>query len=184
MLSFSSIIIDIFLSDAPWAIALILILLFPKVLNNFPLTPFLLFILSPTIAIFDKEFSIWHSFILFWDISYSNSLSIRFFAVLASDSLTAIHIENSEDAWVIIITFTPFCERASKNLFENPGTPTIPEPSKLIRDIFSIWLIPLTVFSFLDLVELEIHVPIAFGSNVFLIYAGIFFSINGWSDGK
>ena len=37
---------------------LILILLFPKVLNNFPLTPFLLFMLSPTMAMFDKELSI------------------------------------------------------------------------------------------------------------------------------
>ena len=58
VLSFSSIIIEMFLSDAPCAIALILILLFPKVLNSFPLTPCLLFILSPTIAIFDKELSI------------------------------------------------------------------------------------------------------------------------------
>ena len=55
-----------------------------------------------------------------------------------NDSNPPNDIENSDEACVIIITFIPLSERAPKNLFEKPGTPTIPEPSKLIREIFSI----------------------------------------------
>ena len=176
--------IEIFLSEAPWAIALILILFWPKALNSLPLIPFLLFILSPTIAIFDSLDSTWDSFILFWDISNSNSLSIASFAREASFEFTAIHIENSEDAWVIITTLICFDDSDSKNLLENPGTPTIPDPSKLIMEIFSIWLIPFTISSSSSLVEFDMQVPFAFWSNVFLIYTGMFSSINGWRVGK
>ena len=162
-------IIDIFLSDAPCAIALILILFWPNELNNLPLTPFLLFILSPTIAILDKLDSICAWLILFWEISNSNSLSITFFAEMASLESTAIQIENSEEAWVIIITLILLVDKDSKNLLENPGTPTIPDPSKFNIDIFSMWLIPLTISSLSSFVEFEIHVPSSLGSKVFLM---------------
>ena len=173
-----------FLSEAPWAIALTLMLLLPSELNSFPLIPFLLFILSPTMAIFARFDSIWDSFILFWDISNSNSLSITCLATSASLESMAIQIENSDDAWVIITTFIWLDDKASKNLFEKPGTPTIPEPSKFNIEIFSIWLIPLTISSLSSFVEFDIQVPSALGSNVFFIKTGILSSIKGCSVGK
>ena len=56
---------------------------------------------------------------------------------MASLESTAIQIENSEEAWVIIITLILLVDKDSKNLLENPGTPTIPDPSKFNIDIFS-----------------------------------------------
>ena len=64
---------------------------------------------------------------------------------------------------MIITTLICCVDRDSKNLFEKPGTPTIPEPSKLRIEIFSIWLIPLTISSSSSFVEFDMHVPLASG---------------------
>ena len=59
-------------------------------------------------------------------------------------------------------------DKTSNNLFEQPETPIIPEPSSVNKAILSICEIPFIGFSFSFLFE-EIKVPKASGSKVFLI---------------
>src|SRR6187402_261754 len=76
----------------------------------------------------------------------------------------------------------PSWDNTSNNRLEEPATPIIPEPSRVINVILSIWLIPLTGFMCVE-TALEIKVPSACGSKVFLIRIGIFFLKTGWIVG-
>src|SRR6478672_12721228 len=64
------------------------------------------------------------------------------------------------------------CDNTSNKRFEDPATPIIPDPSKVNNEMASICVIPL-----IGLVcasgWLDIRVPIASGSKVFLIQIGI-----------
>ena len=82
-------------------------------------------------------------------------------------------MECSDEACVIKITLMFSFDNTSKRRFEEPEIPIIPEPSSVNKAILSIWLIP---FIGLDCNKfwLEMYVPSAFGSNVFLIKIGIF----------
>ena len=174
-----------FLSDAPWAIALILILLAPKLLNNFPLIPWWSFIRSPTTAIFVILDSKTAGATLFKEISKAKCSLITFFAISASSERTPKQIECSDDAWVIMIILICFNDKHSNKRFENPGIPIIPLPSRLISATFSMWLTPLTIDPLCSLlVPFElIIVPDALESKVFFMSKGIFFSIIGWRVG-
>ena len=166
--SFSSMMHEIFLSEAPCAITLILTLFFPSVLNILPLSPWWLFILSPTRATIAKSFSGITCLMRPLSISYSKASLTMFTAFSTSSAEIPTHIECSEDAWVINTTLISAWERTSKKRFEIPGIPTIPGPSKDNSAILPMWLIPRTVFpfSFLDLV---INVPASSGLKVFFI---------------
>ena len=165
--SFSSITAVIFLSEEPCEIALTLILFFPNALNIFPLIPWWFFILSPTNAIIESLSSIRHGFRIRFSISYLKASSTIFFALLASESLIPIQIECSEEAWVIIIIFILLLDISSNNFFEKPGIPTIPLPSIVSNVIFLIWVIPLTIDSFFE--SLEMKVPGHLLLNVFFM---------------
>ena len=137
--------IEIFLSEAPCAMARIFMLLAPRLLKSFPLIPWCSFILSPTTAIFTRSVSKRAGYTLFKDISKAKCSSITSLAFCASSALTPKQIEYSEEAWVIMIIFMFSLDRVSKSRLEKPGIPTIPLPSRLIRATSSIWLIPLTI---------------------------------------
>ena len=128
---------EILRSDAPCAMALILTLFFPKVLNILPLNPWWLFMLSPTRAIIAKSRSAITGFILPKEISYSKA-SFTICTAL-SESLSAIptHIECSDDACVINTTLILDCDNTSKKRLDIPGIPTIPDPSKESNAMFS-----------------------------------------------
>ena len=49
-------------------------------------------------------------------------------ACSASEALTAKHTECSEDAWLIMMTFTPASRTVLKMVDAVPGTPTMPVP--------------------------------------------------------
>ncbi len=111
-------------------------------------------------------------------ISLSNSSFIIRLAFFSSDDLIPIHIECSEEAWVIITIFTLPLDKHSNNLLEYPGIPIIPLPSSVINEISSICEIPLIaenlLFDFIPITE-----PSSLGLNVFLMFIGIFFEIKG-----
>ena len=70
------------------------------------------------------------------------------------------------------------CDNTSKSLLDEPATPIIPEPSNVIKVMFSIWLIPFTGLE-LDITLSEINVPSDSGSKVFLMRIGMFFLKTG-----
>ena len=106
--------------------------------------------LSPTTAMFTRLSSIfaWATFCK--DISKANSLSITRLASLSSSFRTAMHIECSEEACVIIITLMLAIDNTSNKRFEKPGIPTIPLPSRLIKLICGMWLMPFTTVLFIS----------------------------------
>ena len=76
-----------------------------------------------------------------------------FFATSAFTASIPTQIECSDEPCVIKITFTCFAANASNSLFEKPGMPTMPLPSRLNKEILLILeipliLLPLTVDSF------------------------------------
>ena len=93
---------------------------------------------SPTNAMMQRFFSTIQGSILFCKISISNALLIASSAILASEFKIPIQIECSEEACVIKITLTLANERVSNNLFEDPKTPIIPGPSRVIKVMLSI----------------------------------------------
>ena len=142
--SLSLITAEMFLSDAPCAMALIFTLFFPKVLNILPLKPWWFFMFSPTKAIMQRFFSTIQGSILFCEISTSKALLIASSATSASEFRIPMQIECSDEACVIKITLIFSCDNTSKSLFEEPATPIIPGPSSVIKVMLSIWLIPFT----------------------------------------
>ena len=181
--SFCEITAVIFLSEAPWAIARILTLFRPKVLNILPLIPWWFFILSPITAIIDKFVSNIIGSIFKSEISFSNSLSIAIFAIFASLSNTPMHIECSDDAWVVIMIFIFSLAKVSKSLFEKPGIPTMPFPWSVSNVTSFILLIPLIGLLFTLSTLLVIRVPFSFGNKVFFIKIGMFLFSTGSTVG-
>jgi hypothetical protein len=103
--------------------------------------------------------------ILCCKISISKALLITASAASASSFKIPIQMECSE-AWVIKITLISSSDSTSKvflmSLLHHTG------PSRVIKVIFSIWLIPFTGWP-LEIEVFEIYVPSASGSKVFLI---------------
>ena len=114
-------------SDAPWAIALMLMLLRPSAPNTSPATPGRPFIPSPTTArIICPGFSsiavrrLWNS--------KRNSSWIACTAAAASAVCTAKQIVCSDDACEIRMTLTWRAASARNSRSAIPGTPTIVNP--------------------------------------------------------
>ena len=167
-----------FFSDDPCAIARTLIPLRPSTPNIFPLTPGWLRICSPTKAIMDKSFSMINGSTTCVLISFSNSESTAIFAKCVSCTFTPTQIECSEELCVIKMTLILFLANASNNLFEKPGIPTIPAPSKLNKQMSLMLEIPRIKLSSLG-DSFSINVPGCSGSKVFLIRTGIFSYMTG-----
>ena len=167
-----------FFSDDPCAIARTLIPLRPSTPNILPLTPGWFRICSPTNAIIDKSFSIINGSTTCVLISCSNSASTAIFAKCVSCKFTPTQIECSEELCVIKMTLILFFARASNNLFEKPGIPTIPAPSKLNKQMSLMLEMPRIKLSSLG-DSFSIKVPGCSGSKVFLIRTGIFSYITG-----
>ena len=168
---FSSITAEIFLSEDPWAMALMLTPLLPNALNIFPETFTCPLIFSPTKAIIDKFVSTLGLLTLPIWISKVNSSFTASIAVSISSGTIAKVIECSEEAWVIKIILTSALESAPNKRAEIPGIPIIPEPDKLRSAILSIELIPLIGIP--SWLPTEINVPSSSGAKVFLILIGI-----------
>ena len=169
---------EIFLSDEPCAIARTLTPFLPKAANIFPLMPEWFFMLSPTIATMDNCFSTIIGSTLPVSISYSKALSTTSLANALACSSTPTQIECSEEPCVISITLTDAFANASNNLFEKPGIPTMPLPSRLNNTILFMlempcMLVPVAVASFF------ITVPASSGAKVFFIQTGMPFFITG-----
>ncbi len=164
---------EILSSEAPCAIAIILMPFLPIVEKSFPATPVVCFIFSPTIATIDNSLSISILLICPVFISFSNSALIAASAASVSGLSIATLIEFSEDACEIRITFIPAPARAEKSLIEMPVTPTMPIPCRVTSEIPEMDEIPLIGVSFIVLILLKIRVPSFSGLNVFFICTGI-----------
>jgi hypothetical protein len=77
--------------------------------------------------------------ILCCKISISKALLITASAASASSFKIPIQMECSEEAWVIKITLIS-SDSTSKVSLDEPVTPIIPGPSRVIKVIFSIFL--------------------------------------------
>ena len=89
---------EMFISDAPWAMAIMLIPERPSVPNNFPVMPGECFIFSPTIATVAKPLSAYIGNIRPSSISSLNSSLRTLTALTASSSLTPIDVLFSDAA--------------------------------------------------------------------------------------
>ena len=139
---------EIFLSEEPCAIALTFTPLRPRLPNILPLIPGWLFMLSPTSARIASSFSTIIGSTFFVSISYANISSIAFFASSAFAASIPTQIECSDEPCVIKITLICLVANASNNLFEKPGIPTMPLPSRLSKAILLMLEIPRIPFPF------------------------------------
>ncbi len=126
---------DMFNSDDPWAVAITFIPFLASDLNSVAEMPGVFFILSPTIAMIDRFFSIISLSSLLCSISILNSSEIALCAARKSPGFIAKVIEYSEEAWVISIILIPLLASAPKSLDDVPVTPTIAGPCRVIRSI-------------------------------------------------
>ena len=170
--------VDMFLSEEPCAMARIFIPFLPNAANILPLIPVWFFMLSPTIAMMDKFLSNTSGCTCPIFISYSKALSTAVFALSENASSMPTQMECSDDACVIRMTLIAALANASNNLFEKPGIPTIPLPSKLMSTKLLILEIPLIGESF-SATSFLITVPTSCGAKVFFIHTGIDLLITG-----
>src|SRR5207249_633760 len=95
---------------------------------------------------------------------------------------TPTQIECSEDPCVIRITLIDAPDKDSNNLFENPGTPTMPLPSRLSKATLLMLEIPRIILPSFS-ASFLITVPCSSFAKVFLIQIGIFLLKTGWIVG-
>ena len=137
---------------------------------------------SPTNATIERSLSTINGSTRSMAISPAKIVSITFFALSAFTASMPTQIECSEDPWVMRITLIEASERASNNLFENPGTPTIPLPSRLTRTTLLMLEIPRMMLPSFS-ASFLITVPCCSLAKVFFIQTGIFFINTGWIVG-
>ena len=164
-------------SDAPCAIALMLMFCRPSESNTFPATPGRPFIPSPTTARIA-----WSSFTstcidCAWNSNW-NSCRIASTARAASALRTLKQIVCSDDACEIRTTLTPFDASVPNTRPATPGTPTMPGPRSVSSARSPTDVIPFASFPSSTALR-EISVPGASGLNVFLMRIGMRFATAG-----
>ena len=166
---------DMFSSDEPCAVAITLIPFRASELNKVAEIPGVFFICSPTMATIDSSFSTRMLMLFPSPISWLNSFSMDFTALLVSAGETANVMEYSDDAWVIKITLIFLAAIAPNKRDEIPCTPTSPGPCKVIRSISSMDETPFMGASDSCTGMLDISVPSASGLKVLRMAMGISF---------
>ena len=105
-------------------------------------------------------------------ISLAKAKSTVAFALMAAAASTPTQIECSDEPCVIRITFIPSLLNDSKSLLLKPGTPIMPLPSKLIKAILLMLVMPRIKCS-LAAALVSIMVPSSVGAKVFFTQTGM-----------
>jgi len=93
-----------------------------------------------------------------------------------------MHIDCSDEAWVMRITFMLFFARAVKSLAAIPTTPAMPLPASETRHTEPAEVTALIALPLDDVTE-EMSVPCSDGAKVFLMETGISLFITGSIEG-
>ena len=134
---------EMLVSDAPWAQAMTLIPLRPRVRKSLPAMPGVCFIFSPTIATVARSCSAVIEDISPISSSFLNSFESTSTARSASAFLTPMVEEFSDEACDTMNTEMPLSARVEKMRLLTPITPTMPKPDTVTSEVSLIDEIPL-----------------------------------------